>query len=220
MQAMKDRLAEEEERRRDRSGQVIAQQYDLKVATEERVIQKEQVMAQRQVQVSETVVEQTERIRTAEAQRTAAGAQRISEQRSQVEQVIEQESDRQRKGAALNEERLRAIDDQKRSTLAREAGYAQASEASRARSKARLDATPKDQPRDFANYNRNKLAQEYPEGVTEESSTEGNKVIIRRIVVKGNRADEYSKVIAKWGIYYFKNGQSITEAIWTRETEG
>ena len=83
-----------------------------------------------------------------------------------------------------------------------------------------MDATPKDQPRDFANYNRNKLAQEYPEGVTEESSTEGNKVIIRRIVVKGNRADEYSKVIAKWGIYYFKNGQSITEAIWTRETEG
>jgi hypothetical protein len=220
MQAMKDRLAEEEERRRDRSGQVIAQQYDLKVATEERVIQKEQGMAQRQVQAAETVAEQTERIRTAEAQRTAAGAQRTSEQRSQVEQVIEQESDRQRKGAALNEERLRAIEDQKRSALAREVGYAQASEASRARSKARLDATPKDQPRDFANYNRNKLAQEYPEGVTEESSTEGNKVIIRRIVVKGNRADEYSKVIAKWGIYYFKNGQSITEAIWTRETEG
>ena len=89
-----------------------------------------------------------------------------------------------------------------------------------ARNKAALDATPVDQPRDFADYNRNKLAQEYPPGVTEESYTEGNKVIIRRVVVNGNRGDEYSKVIAKWGIFYFKNGQSITEAIWTRETEG
>jgi hypothetical protein len=27
-------------------------------------------------------------------------------------------------------------------------------------------------------------------------------------------------VIAKWGTFYFKNGQSITEAIWAKETEG
>ena len=220
MQAMKERLAEEEGSRRDRSGQVIAQQYDLKIATEERVIQKEQALAQRQVQAAESVAQQTDRIRSAEAQRAVASAQRSGEQRGQVEQVIDQEAERQRKGAALNEERLRAIEDQKRSNIAREAGYTQTSEAARARNKALLDATPVDQPRDFANYNRNKLAQEYPPGVTEESYTEGNKVIIRRIVVNGNRADEYSKVIAKWGIYYFKNGQSITEAIWTRETEG
>jgi hypothetical protein len=38
--------------------------------------------------------------------------------------------------------------------------------------------------------------------------------------VNGNKADEYSKVIAKWGTFYFKNGQSITEAIWAKETEG
>ena len=74
--------------------------------------------------------------------------------------------------------------------------------------------------RSFADYNRGELANQYPQGVTEESYTEGNKVIIRRVVVNGNRGDEYSKVIAKWGIFYFKNGQSITEAIWTRETEG
>jgi len=39
-------------------------------------------------------------------------------------------------------------------------------------------------------------------------------------VVRGNKADEYSKVIAKWGTFYFKNGQSITEQIWTNGTEG
>lgn len=220
MQAMKDRLAEEEERRKSRSDQVSAQQYDMKVATQDRVMQQEQTLAQRQVKAAETVVEQTDRIRAAESQRTEISANRSAAQRNEVEKVIDQEAERQRKGAQLNEDRLRAIEDQKRMNQAREAGYVQASDAARARTKAQLDATPTDAPRDFANYNRNKLAQEYPPGVTEESSTQGNKVIIRRIVVNGNRADEYSKVIAKWGIYYFKNGQSITEAIWTRETEG
>ncbi|MBK9273306.1 MAG: hypothetical protein IPM49_02045 [Flavobacteriales bacterium] len=82
-----------------------------------------------------------------------------------------------------------------------------------------LARTPLNQPKDFADYNRSKLATEYPPGVTEESYTEGNKVIIRRVVVNGNKADEYSKVIAKWGTFYFKNGQSITEMIWANETE-
>ena len=40
------------------------------------------------------------------------------------------------------------------------------------------------------------------------------------MVVNGNKADEYSKVIAKWGTFYFKNGQSITDAIWNNETGG
>ncbi|MBV6404720.1 MAG: hypothetical protein IT228_07030 [Flavobacteriales bacterium] len=82
-----------------------------------------------------------------------------------------------------------------------------------------LANTPLNKPKDFADYNRSKLATEYPPGVTEESYTEGNKVIIRRVVVSGNKADEYSKVIAKWGTFYFKNGQSITEMIWANETE-
>ena len=33
------------------------------------------------------------------------------------------------------------------------------------------------------------------------------------------KSDEYSKVIAKWGTFYFKNGQSITEMVWSRDTE-
>ena len=40
-----------------------------------------------------------------------------------------------------------------------------------------------------------------------------------RLVVNGNKADEYSKVIAKWGTFYFKNGQSISEQIWSVNTE-
>ena len=54
--------------------------------------------------------------------------------------------------------------------------------------------------------------------ILKESYTEGNKVIIRRVVVQGNRANAYSKVIAKWGTYYFKDGQPISEQIWTVNT--
>lgn len=73
--------------------------------------------------------------------------------------------------------------------------------------------------RSFADYNRGELANQYPQGVTEESYTEGNKVIIRRIVVQGNKADEYKKVIGKAGTSYFKNGLSITGWVWSRDTE-
>jgi hypothetical protein len=76
-----------------------------------------------------------------------------------------------------------------------------------------------DHKRPYTEYNRNQLASHYPQGVTEESYTEGNKVIIRRVVVQGNKADEYSKVIAKWGSFYFMNGQSISERSWTVNTE-
>ena len=89
----------------------------------------------------------------------------------------------------------------------------------RAANKDRIDASSVNAPRAFSDYNRNSLAAEYPQGVTEESRTEGNKVIIRRVVVQGNKADEYRKVIGKSGTFYFKNGQSITEVVWARETQ-
>ncbi|MEM9051222.1 MAG: hypothetical protein AAGC47_04130 [Bacteroidota bacterium] len=65
---------------------------------------------------------------------------------------------------------------------------------------------------------RSELADNYPQGVTEESSTLGNKVIITRIVVSGKHGDEYKKVVDKAGEYYFKNGGSISENTWSRET--
>ncbi len=73
-------------------------------------------------------------------------------------------------------------------------------------------------PKEYADYYRSLLAVTYPQGVSEESSTMGNKVIITRIVVKGNRGDEYKKVLDKSGNYYFKNGLSISENTWSRET--
>jgi hypothetical protein len=61
-------------------------------------------------------------------------------------------------------------------------------------------------------------AENLEEGVQERSYKEGNKVVIERTVKRGNKVDAYRKVISKTGIYYFKNGKSITEDAWKRET--
>lgn len=61
-------------------------------------------------------------------------------------------------------------------------------------------------------------AENLEEGVQERSYKEGNKVVIERTVKRGNKVDAYRKVISKTGIYYFKNGRSITEDAWKRET--
>ena len=69
-----------------------------------------------------------------------------------------------------------------------------------------------------------KLAQLFPEGVTEkiyeqkDSNGDVSVVTIIRIVVKGNKGDEYKKVRSKWGIGYFKNGGVISQNIWDTET--
>lgn len=56
------------------------------------------------------------------------------------------------------------------------------------------------------------------EGVTENSYKLGNKMVTERIVKVGNKVDKYKKVVSKTAIYYFRNGQSITEVTWREAT--
>ena len=56
------------------------------------------------------------------------------------------------------------------------------------------------------------------EGVTENSYKLGNKMVTERIVKIGNKVDKYKKVVSKTAIYYFCNGQSITEVNWRQAT--
>ena len=66
---------------------------------------------------------------------------------------------------------------------------------------------------------RNELAKKYPQGVTEESTTEGNLAVIRRIVVKGEDAHLYLKKTTSFGaVYYFKDDVSITESEFNKDT--
>lgn len=64
------------------------------------------------------------------------------------------------------------------------------------------------------------LATKFPSGITEKVSKEGNKTIITRVVVKDNIGNEYKKVVHDWGgVFFFKNGEAVTERVWTQETE-
>lgn len=66
---------------------------------------------------------------------------------------------------------------------------------------------------------RKELAETYPSGITESVSEEGNKVITKRVVVRNGKGDEYKKVVHNWGgVFFFKNGDAVTERVWDQET--
>ena len=77
---------------------------------------------------------------------------------------------------------------------------------------------------DNSDNNTQQLALDYPEGVTEKMFERKNsrgdvvEITIIRIVVRGNKGDEYRKVTSKWGLSYFKNGGVISEYIWDTES--
>jgi len=118
----------------------------------------------------------------------------------------------------VNTENVKEVENQKKSSEDIEATFAQKADERSEKARKDLAGIRSIQPKDYDDYYLSKLAQDYPQGVTEESDNHGNKVIIRRIVVQGNKADEYRKVIDKTGHYYFKNGTSISELTWSRET--
>ncbi|MBL7882968.1 MAG: hypothetical protein JNL69_02790 [Bacteroidia bacterium] len=66
---------------------------------------------------------------------------------------------------------------------------------------------------------KNDLAKKYPIGLTEEVVKEGNTKVTRRIVVTGYKGILYEKKETNFGaIYYFKDGNAITELIYNKET--
>lgn len=88
----------------------------------------------------------------------------------------------------------------------------------------KLNNTKEEIAKYTSDNNTQKLAQEYPEGITEKLFERKNtlgeviEVTILRIVVRGNKGDEYRKVKSKWGVSYFKNGGVTSEYIWDTET--
>jgi len=218
VEAYKQALAEEEERRVERSGRERDDNYQAKQAFEQQHADRERSHVERQVEAAEANVAFKEQQAARQAELIAKGLAANARSREQAEQQAAAASAMAAKGNDQVEANRRAIEQQKEALERQELVRQAASADARARNKEQIDALPKAGTRAFADYNRSKLAQDYPPGVTEESYTEGNKVIIRRVVVNGNKADDYSKVIAKWGTFYFKNGQSISEHTWSQET--
>lgn len=71
----------------------------------------------------------------------------------------------------------------------------------------------------------NSLGDEFPEGVTEKTYIKRDKddvpvqVIVRRIVVVQGKGIEYRRIQTRNGVAYSRDGESITEAIWNKETQ-
>ena len=64
------------------------------------------------------------------------------------------------------------------------------------------------------------LGAAYPDGITEKVFKEGNKEVTQRIVVKNKLGNEYRMVKHPWGgVFYFKNGTSVTQRVWDEETK-
>jgi tetratricopeptide (TPR) repeat protein len=63
-------------------------------------------------------------------------------------------------------------------------------------------------PEDLDGY-RKMLGKNYPEGITKETIKEGNKTFYRTVIVKNKLGDEYLKVDARFGVFFFKNGLTI-----------
>ena len=64
------------------------------------------------------------------------------------------------------------------------------------------------------------LAKKYPEGITREVLEETTRTIKRVIVVKSSIAVEYREVKYNYGgIFYFKNGASMTPSAFAIETK-
>lgn len=153
-----------------------------------------------------------------EMQRNQREREQIKKAANQVEQQKDQKLDEQKVMDKMVEENSEEVNKLRESVAQKNKRDAEM--ASRRAKKALEDAhdVRANAPKDYNDYYLSQLAQQYPQGVTEMSDNVGNKVVIRRIVVLGNKADEFRKVIDKTGKYYFKNGDSISELTWSRET--
>ncbi len=76
----------------------------------------------------------------------------------------------------------------------------------------------------FSDANENYLASQFSEGVTEKTFQRKDKndnvieVTTIRIVVKGNKGDEYKKVATRWATNFFKNGRPTSAQVWDTDT--
>lgn len=186
--------------------------------TKERIQERNEKFDQRQDKVTAEVTRKKDEQKDLLEQRNSKEQERITEQKQKIADIKETESQRSALFEKSRESKVEDVQNQKQREAERTEQYNRLAELRAKKARDDLSELQATAPKDYDNYYLSKLAEEFPQGVTEQSDNVGNKVIIRRIVVVGNKADEYRKVIDKTGKYYFKNGSSITELTWNRET--
>lgn len=219
LEAFREALALRKQELQDKGQQFSEQAMDATTAKQADIQHKDATRRDEHAAKVNTVHEQQQSWIARMDEKALAGADRSNMAREEVLQQEGQLTTMGARGNAAGDRQRQQVDLMKEQIEARKKQFVSGAYDRALNEKAKIDNIPTGHQRSFADYNRNELASQYQQGVTEESYTEGNKVIIRRVVVQGNKADEYSKVIAKWGTFYFKNGQSISEQIWSVNTE-
>lgn len=214
----KQQVQEEKDQNQDQASEVRTQHYASITAEREGVEETFQRMEETHLNSVRKVDQSKIDEEVANRERITKEGHKLQENNNAVDQVERSVEQMAQTGSERAKDGYRLVQDEKVKQEADKSALEQRAKDNRSTTKDELGRIEHNRPKDFKDYHRSKLASEYPEGVTEESYTEGNKVIIRRVVVQGNRADDYSKVIAKWGTYYFRNGQSITEQMWINDT--
>jgi hypothetical protein len=144
--------------------------------------------------------------------------QRITNTQLKIEQQKDEaEAFTEGKGIAARENAME-IDRQKRDVEF--ADRERENKSSNERYDARKKAFEKSagEPRDEESYKAVAGTENLKQGVTENSYKLGNKTVTERLVKIGNKVDKYKKVVSKTAIYFFRNGQSITEETWKKAT--
>lgn len=145
---------------------------------------------------------------------------RAKEQEEMQKDLSDRKSEDKSEPARIDEtreERLQRMDDWERKEREKR-------EADRKRREAKSEAEVLREDGDVKKLSleeyQKELAKKYPSGITEDRYEEGNKQIVRRIVVRDGKGNEYKRVEHSWGgVFYFKNADAVTERVWRSETE-
>ncbi len=132
---------------------------------------------------------------------------------SQKESLIANSQDKK----DLRDENLMAIDEVKYNTqlnLGAKKSSAEGTGFDRREELFKSSVLPKHQTRSEIIAN----VQEEEDAITERSFDVGNKKVLERTVKTDGQTFVYRKIVSTAGVYYFKNGLSITEQTWKDET--
>ncbi len=119
--------------------------------------------------------------------------------------AVTAELDKKRQAALKEAEdkRLRDIEAQKQS-------LANASKSGR-------DSTAQGNKPSTLTYALPTVEKDYPEGISEETISEGNRTIFRTIIKLATKQEVYSKVVYSYGTFFFKDNSSITESTYVSD---
>jgi hypothetical protein len=136
---------------------------------------------------------------------------KIDQKKDEAEAFVEGKEIRSRENAIEIERQKRDVEFAEREREGK---------SSNARYESRKEAFSKTagEPRKEEEYKAIPGTENLKQGVTENSYKLGNKMVTERLVKIGNKVDKYKKVVSKTAIYYFRNGQSITEETWKQAT--